>query len=396
MDTFETVKQHTPCFLIDEEILKTNLNAFSIALEKYWGNFIFGYSVKTNSLPYLLNYVRQYGCHAEVVSDTEYALAQRIGFSPEHIIFNGPIKSHDQFLYAIQHGSIVNIDSAREIKWLAEANTLGIPISIGLRVSFNLPSVCPEESNEEGYSNRFGFNVENGYFQHALSEIRQLENVSVTGLHMHTNSKSRSPKVFSELSRQACFLTKQYDLKLSYVDIGGSFFMGKNNLDAPDTYIAAITQQLLTTFDPKETVLMIEPGAALISTPIQYLTQVIDVKDTYRDHFIITDGGRLHVDPFLRKTRLDYVLITTSDASYERQVICGFSCMDTDRIMTLSDAPMLSVGDYILYSLVGSYTMCFNSLFIEYLPPVYIKKEDGYMLVREKWGIDEYLQKNNY
>ena len=70
--------------------------------------------------------------------------------------------------------------------------------------------------------------------------------------------------------------------------------------------------------------------------------------------------------------------------------------MDTDRIMTLSDAPMLSVGDYILYSLVGSYTMCFNSLFIEYLPPVYIKKEDGYILVREKWGIDEYLQKNNY
>ncbi len=396
MMSYEELCECTPCFIVDEAVLSHNLATFEGAMKKYWDRHIFGYSVKTNSLPYILIQVKKHGCYAEVVSDTEYRLAIEMGFEPARIIFNGPIKGREQFLDALQHKSIINIDSTREIDWLCEADAMGIKAEVGLRVSFNLAAVCPEEETQDHYSNRFGFNVENGHFETVLNRLRTLQHISIVGLHMHTNSKARSLNVFKELSKKACELATLHQMQLKYVDIGGSFFVGKNDDAAYEHYIQTIAAQLKTTFSPEETTLIIEPGAAVISTPIKYLTKVIDVKDTYKERFVITDGGRLHIDPFLRKTRLDYELMTDSDAHYERQVICGFSCMDSDRIMTLADAPALKTDDYILYDVVGSYTMCFNSLFIDYLPPVFVKIKDQYKQVREKWGVAEFLQKNLY
>lgn len=396
MMSYEEICEYTPCFIVDKALLSHNLKTFKRAMKQYWNRHIFGYSVKTNSLPYILTQIKKFGCYAEVVSDTEYQLAITIGFQPEQIIFNGPIKGRDQFFEALKHKSIINIDSTREIDWLCEADAMGLYAEVGLRVSFNLAAVCPEEDTEDHYSNRFGFNVENGRFEDALTKLHSLPHISVIGLHMHTNSKARSLNVFRELAKKSCELAVQHHMQLKYVDIGGSFFVGRNDDDAYDHYIRTIAEQLRTTFSPEETALIIEPGAAVISTPIQYLTKVIDVKDTYKERFVITDGGRLHVDPFLRKTHLDYELKTTSVGAYARQVICGFSCMDSDRIMTLSDAPALQTGDYIIYNVVGSYTMCFNSLFIDYLPSVFVKADGQYKQVREKWGVNEYLQKNLY
>ena len=64
----------TPYFLISEEMLNANVNAFKMALENLWPNSILAYSVKTNSLPWLLKYLNKQGIMAEVVSDEEFHL----------------------------------------------------------------------------------------------------------------------------------------------------------------------------------------------------------------------------------------------------------------------------------------------------------------------------------
>lgn len=402
--TFDDVKQQTPCYLVEEALLKDNLTAFWTALKKYWNNFGFGYSVKTNPLPWILHYIKEFGCMAEVVSDTEYALAEHIGFAPSNIIFNGPIKSHDKFLYALHHKSIVNIDSMRELLWLKEASALYDDIKVGLRVNFDLEAVCPEESLTDGGGNRFGFNVENGTLKAVLAEISALPNVRVAGLHMHTNSKTRSLTVFRELSRQVCFLAAAYGLRLDYIDIGGSFFVRKGDFCAFNDYIKVIAEELSSYFHPEDTALIIEPGSAVISTPVQYLTKVLDSKDTNRDRFVVTDGGRLHIDPFMRKSAYVHETMdsdgTMLDSKlrppHKKQVICGFSCMETDRIMTIENKPELLADDYILYDMTGGYTMTFNAFFIEYMPKVFVHHINGsYSLVREKWGIEEFLIKNS-
>ncbi len=404
--TFEEISQQTPCYIIDETLLTQNLCAFDQALKKYWNHYHFGYSVKTNPLPWILQFMKQHGCFAEVVSDSEYELAQHIGFSADTIIFNGPIKGHEQFLYALHHKTTVNIDSKRELDWLIEAASFTPceEFRIGLRINFDLEAVCPEESLTDGCGNRFGFSVENGAFAEILKTLSTYSNIHVSGLHMHTNSKTRSLQVFQALSRQVCFLAEKYDLHLDYIDIGGSFFVRKGDFQAYDDYIRVIAKELSAFFHPKETALIIEPGSAVISTPVSYLTKVIDVKDTHRDRFVITDGGRLHIDPFMRKTAYVYKLLNSVDFTniknrvlHPKQVLCGFSCMETDRIMTVNKSPELSVDDFILYDMTGGYTLSLNALFINYLPNVFVHKTDGsYILARKKWGLQEYLQNNYY
>jgi len=413
------IKELTPCYIIDEQLLDVNLTSFESALKNHWGNYGFGYSVKTNSLPWILNHLKDFGCYAEVVSDTEWALARHIGFAKSNIIFNGPINGYETFKDAILSGSYVNVDSSNELKWIkeiAEEMKKGVineqPIKVGLRVNFDLEAVLPEESLTAGHGNRFGYNVDNGSFEKAVSFLSQIDNVSINGLHMHTNSKTRSYDVFKCLAREAIRVADQYKLNLEYVDIGGSFFVRKGEIEVYHEYIKAITDELKSYFDPSKTKLIIEPGSAVISTPIQYLTKVIDKKDTNRDRYLVTDGGRLHIDSFMRKTGYVYSHLPANFSllpqkaipdseffeerqSISRQVVCGFTCMETDRIMEIEDKKEILPDDYILYDMTGGYTMSFNALFIEYLPYVFVKQANcEFKKVRDKWDINEYLQKN--
>ena len=87
----------TPFFRIREQDLLYDISLLKEALSKNWGSYIMGYSVKTNSLPWLLCYLKNQGFYAEVVSKTEYDLALRLGFPAHHMIYNGPIKDRAAF-----------------------------------------------------------------------------------------------------------------------------------------------------------------------------------------------------------------------------------------------------------------------------------------------------------
>ena len=71
-----------------------------------------------------------------------------------------------------------------------------------------------------------------------------------------------------------------------------------------------------------------------------------------------------------------------------RQIICGYTCMDHDRIMVLENQPELSIGDRIIYKRVGAYTMTFGGMFIRYYPEVYVHAENCFERVRKP--IDSY------
>ena len=88
----------TPFYRIKEKDLLYDINLLKGALSENWGeNFVMGYSVKTNSLPWLLHYLKGKGFYAEVVSATEFDLVHRLGFSAGSIIYNGPIKDKKVF-----------------------------------------------------------------------------------------------------------------------------------------------------------------------------------------------------------------------------------------------------------------------------------------------------------
>jgi diaminopimelate decarboxylase len=77
----------------------------------------------------------------------------------------------------------------------------------------------------------------------------------------------------------------------------------------------------------------------------------------------------------------------------EEQIVVGCTCLEYDRLFSLYQKPLLSVGDRIIYKNVGAYTMCLTPLFIRYLPNIYLKEGNNYTKIRDKWTEEEYTQK---
>ena len=394
----------TPFFRIKEKDLQYDIQLLKQALRDNWGNFVAGYSVKTNSLPWLLNYLKKEDFYAEVVSETEYDLARRLGYEDSQIIYNGPIKDKKVFEDVLVAGGYLNMDSSEELLWIEElANRYpDKQFAVGLRVNCDIATLSPEEelASEEG--GRFGYCYENGILAQAIRQVQELSNVRVAGLHLHSSTQSRTVKVYGALARMAVKIASEYQLKLSYVDMGGGYFGGRE--DKPDyrDYFREICHELKEYFDPAQTTLIAEPGVSLLSRATTFETTVKDVKDIRNHKFVVTDGSRTNLNPLVtRHVYPHHIQYEEEKFPVEQRMIessqwvCGFTCMEYDRLFEICDDKALKPGDKVIYDTAGGYTMCLNPLFIHYLPAVYIEQMNSdIFLAREAWGNDEYLQKN--
>lgn len=391
----------TPFYRIRENELLYDIQLLHDSLSENWGNFVMGYSVKTNALPWLLTYLKKQGFYAEVVSKTEYDLVHRLGFSGKQIIYNGPIKDKKVFETVLLSGGYVNLDSSFELDWMEELSKLypNRRFHVGLRVNCDLAALCPEEELAAGEGGRFGYCYENGVLKAAIDRLSSLSNVFVSGLHLHSSTQSRTVKVYAALAGMAVKIAQEYDLKLKFIDMGGGYFGGRS--DKPDyrDYFQEICRELSAFFDPAQTVLIAEPGVSLISRASTFETAVLDVKDIRGCKFVVTDGSRVNLNPLVTRHVYPHHIEYSSDPADRNQPpvqwVCGATCMEYDRLFEIRDDTALLPGDHIIYDTAGGYTMCLSPLFIHYFPAVIIERTDGSLFTaREEWTNDEYLQKN--
>lgn len=393
----DTDNLQTPYFVIDEAILERYCQMLTDSLGASWGNFLVGYSFKTNSLPWLVSFVKKHGAFAEVVSEDEYLLARHLGYDASEIVYNGPYKGEASFRDVLLAGGYVNLDAKREIDWL-ELLAAAYPdrhFSVGIRVNFDLEKLCPGETTMGEESGRFGFCYETGQFAAALQRLSRIPNVSVDGLHLHSSSKSRSVGIFRAIARTACRLQREFGLSLSYVDLGGGYCGGMAGRPEYPDYFPAVAEELTACFSPRQTKLIVEPGISLISKCTTFVTSVYDTRDIRGTRYVMTDGSRFNIDATMLKTsHLFHVQAADTSArrTLERQVVSGYSCMECDRLFTYENAAELAPGDRIIYENVGGYTMSLNPLFIQYFPAVYVRRGSRLLQVRRKWTPEDYVQ----
>ena len=377
----------TPYFIINKEELDNGLQKLKRALDFSWPNYIIGYSYKTNALPWIIEYFKNNGCYAEIVSDDEYKLARSIG--ADGIIYNGIAKSKESFLEAVRKHSIVNIDAEYEIDWLDELRDTGF--EVGIRVNFDLESMCPGQTQCGEDGERFGFCYENGELERAIEKIKS-KGVRIAGLHMHKSSKTRMPEIYKSIADVTVLITNNYNLTLDYIDIGGGFFGGLESKPQFSEYFGIVSDILKKKFNPRDTKLIVEPGMALIGSVIDYYSLVLDVKKSTRGTFIITDGSRTQIDPLMTKNNYFFEIKRKDQqrGTIDRQIITGFTCMEHDRLFDLRDSEELLPGDLIIYHKVGAYTMCLSPLFIKWYPEVYVNDGERIIKVRDKWDTAGY------
>ena len=146
----------------------------------------------------------------------EYELARKIGYKPEHIIYNGPCKGPLSFDH-IKLNGILNIDNyyeAIDIIKYAISNPK-IKIKIGLRLNFDV---------EANYVSRFGIEIYSEEYYKILKAIASVSNIEIVGLHCHI---SRSRGLESWKKRIDTLLEIADDIITDvpeYIDVGSGMY----------------------------------------------------------------------------------------------------------------------------------------------------------------------------
>ena len=401
-----TDREHSLYYLIKESELNKDIELLRGALRDNWGdNSIMGYSVKTNSLPWLLNHLRKEGFYAEVVSDSEYDLARRLGYDADKIIYNGPIKDRAVFKQVIKDGGIVNLDSNYELDWLEEMSASSMAIKVGIRINADIASLSPNEELLEEDGGRFGYCLENGTVAQVVERIKSMPNVKLSGLHLHSSTKSRSVEVYGALAKLAVNVARDYNLDVEYIDMGGGYFGGRDDMPNYRDYFGKIARVLSECFSKDKVTLIAEPGVSLVSRASSLITEVIDTKDIRGHRYVVTTGSRVLLNPQVTRHtyphHIEYMEPPTAPDGLRQplpsQWICGSTCMEYDRLFEIRDGAELKPGDRVVYDLAGGYTIALSPLFIHYFPKVIIEKITGETFVaRDEWTNDEFLMKNHW
>lgn len=384
----------TPYYLLDLQKLEKNLIGLRSAFTSLWPNFTVGYSFKTNNLPWITSWMRAQDVMAEVVSTPEYELAKYVGYDDSCVILNGPCKGFETIDKVLKASGIVNLDSFQEIDYIRTSiKNYGSGIKVGLRINFDLEAACPGETIPGKEPGRFGFNIENGDFNRAIDELKSIAGVEITGIHAHHSTRTKSLGIFKAITTKACECASKCT-SLEYIDLGGCLFGDKPGAPTFEEYAKTIVSVLSDFNIPSEVKLIMEPGAALIASPVSYVCKVIGTKDIKGTRLIYTDGSIKHIAPQMNAIRFGYKLKTSSQNLLPRQVVSGYSCIEMDRFLELDDQPELQIGDEVTINNVGAYTISLAPLFIEYYPSVIVKDGDGYRVAREAWTTHEFTQKH--
>ena len=341
----------TPRYVVDLDKFKSNCQDVMLSFEKEWGsNIKYGYSVKTNRDKVLIKYVNKIlKWNIEVVSPDEYNYVKSLCIDESQIILNGPCKE-SMFSSKFVLPKIVNLDNIMEVKLFASkfSNYDGC---VGLRVNIS----------------RFGIDSESQDFMDAITLLKEAE-INNIGLHLHTSTKTRSEKVFIELSKEAVKLKKISGLDFSFIDIGGGFFGGQIVEGKPtmEKYAVSICNILKEEFNPNKTTLVLEPGASVLATCVTYETKIINKRVVRGVDVFTVDGTLLHINPFMSNRNQPFEIINMDSIRNEidKQIVGGATCMENDRLATIINGKQLFVGDVLSFKNAGAYTMTLNSYFI--------------------------------
>lgn len=393
----------SPLYVISEQTIRENYTEAYKAFTTRYPKVQFAWSYKTNYLDAVCNIFHQEGSWAEVVSGFEYQKALKNGVPGHQIIFNGPYKTSEDLIIAIENQSYIHIDHFDEYYQLLElAEKTKKRPQVAIRVNMDT-GIYPQWS-------RFGFNYENGEAWEIIQRILIGNKMDLVGLHCHIGTYVMVPWAYANATSKLIDLylgiEKKFNKHLQYIDIGGGF-ASKNTLKGAylpgtdtcptyDQYADAITSTLINSNISIEhlPMLILETGRALIDDA-GYLLGTIHATKRLPDgkNALITDVG---VNLLFTSFWYDHKITPAQDFSHytEETVVYGPLCMNIDVVREYIQLPPMKKGDNFVISRIGAYNMTQWMQFITYRPNVVlIDTNRNSHIIRKQETIDDFSSK---
>ncbi len=323
----------TPFYLYSFDALLNNYYDFESAFSGL--DSLVCYAYKANSNLALCKVLAEVGCGADVVSEGELRKALQVGVPPGKIVFNGNGKMARELSFALKHCILMfNVDSDEEIMLLnSTAGEMRKKARISLRVNPDInPKTHPHIATGLKES-KFGFEISSAIESYRLAN--ELENLEVTGIHIHIGSQITSLEPFMDaLEKIAPLLTKLKDvgIGLKYLNVGGG--LGITYSNEPPLLLSDYRQAIASLVKATGLKIIFEPGRRLVGNAGILITQVLYLKETPHKKFVVVDAGMN-----------DLIRPAFYDAYHEIKPVKDE--VTTDKIVADVVGPLCECGDFL-------------------------------------------------
>jgi diaminopimelate decarboxylase len=337
-----------------------------------WGTATVAYSVKTNPLPILLTDLCHQGAFAEAVSEWEFRQSLAAGFPPEHIVFNGPLKTEQALRFAIQRGALaINIDSVDELDRIEQVMAgEARPANVGVRL-------CPPQV--DGAWSRFGLQIPTGEADEAIARVQSSPSLVLSCVQCHLGTQTGDVSRYVEVVRLARELWTRHALGGDvWLDIGGGFpfdhsLPADDQPFSPSAFFGTLASAWGDSSRPR---LLTEPGRILAAPALAIVARVLSRKPRLGEPTIVVlDSGTNHN---VMAAFFEHVWsYRTEDALMQGDHrLCGPLCMEDDLLSGARQGRLPKLGSLVATFNAGAYSLALARPFIQAVPPVVTFNED--------------------
>lgn len=334
---------------------------------------------------HVLQYFSQLGLGCDVASVGELELALKVGF--KEITTTGPAFKQKDFHQFLEHGVIPDLDSVSQLKTYGEAfpNT-----KVGLRLRIPIPDEFVSPSTF-GKDSRFGMNV----LDEEVHQLVDKYQLNVTRLHVHTGQMTPESMLY-----KAEYLLNVSEVfnKIDTIDMGGGLFYFYINRSKARKALKELAE-LIAKWKIKNRrpiCFRFEPGAALLSLSGYLCTQVMAIQhhEYFSKRLITVDASAWNLTPW-HKPEVKVLSTRKTTAPATETLIAGSTLHEGDffgkdakgkpKAFNLEN---IEVGDRILFSASGAYTMTNSRKFNRIPLPDEYALTDGELININKWKVN--------
>lgn len=271
------------------------------------------YTLKANSNLAICHQLAQLGAAADISSIGELVAAIKAGFSPAEIIFTGPGKSDRELSFALKQGigliAVESVNEARRLSCLAVEHGLSQDILVRINPLYRTSNSCEISQGNKSCKTETDsntpvqlisqsvskFGIDEQRISEAIAEIATLENINLTGIHVFTESNVLDyQQLIASCQNTINIANRLRDegYPISVVDFGGGIGVPYNSVDAEfDVEKFGREFQAMSDRNPYQYDYRFELGRYLICEAGSYVAEIIDIKESQDQKFLIVDGG---------------------------------------------------------------------------------------------------------
>ncbi len=357
----------TPFHIYDEAAIRNNvrnlLSAFSWApaFKEY-------FAVKAAPNPYLMQILREEGVGADCSSIAELILSEKAGIVGEDIIFSSNDTPYNEYIKAIELGSIINLDDISHIEYLEKH--AGLPEMLSFR--YNPGPLMKSGNTIIGYPEEAKYGLTREQIFQALT-ICQSKGVKRFGLHTMVISNELNGDSFVETARMmfnlALDVYRDLAIKVEFIDLGGGIGIPYRPEQEPvdlayvGREVKKVYDEIIVANDLHPVQIALECGR-MITGPYGYLVAtVLHKKEIYKNYVGLDACMANLMRPALYGSYHHITVVgkehNPHDCIYD---VTGSLCENNDKFAIDRLLPKVDIGDRVVIHDAGAHghAMGFN------------------------------------